>query len=45
MVEADQAAANRDEGFVSVVSAFVADAEAAVPVQPGDRSLDDPATF
>ena len=41
--EADEAAADREEGFVDVGAAFVADAEAAVLMQPGDRSLDDPA--
>jgi hypothetical protein len=39
--EADQAAADREEGFVDVVAAFVADAEAPVLVEPGDRPLDD----
>jgi len=42
-LEADEAAADRKEGFVDVVSAFVADAEAPVLVQPGDGALDDPA--
>jgi hypothetical protein len=42
-LEADQAAADREECFVDVVSAFVADAQASVLVQPGDRALDDPA--
>ena len=43
LFEADQAAADRDEGVVDVGSAFVADAEAAVLVKPGDRALDHPA--
>jgi len=30
---------------VDVGAAFVADAQAAVLVQPGDRALDDPALF
>jgi hypothetical protein len=42
-LEADQAAADGEERFVDVVASFVADAEAAVLVQPGDRALDDPA--
>jgi hypothetical protein len=42
-LEADEAAADREERFVDVVAAFVADAQAAVLVQPGDRALDDPA--
>ena len=42
-LEADQGAADCEEGFVDVVAAFVADAEAPVLVQPGDRALDDPA--
>jgi hypothetical protein len=41
--EADQAAADREERFVDVVAAFVADAQATVLVQPGDRALNDPA--
>jgi hypothetical protein len=41
--EADEAAADREEGFVDVVAALVADAEAAVLVEPGDRALDHPA--
>lgn len=40
--EADQAAADREEGFVDVIAAFVADAQPSVLVQPGDRTLDDP---
>jgi hypothetical protein len=43
-LEADQAAADGEEGFVDVGGAFVADAEAAVLMQPRDRSLDDPAS-
>ena len=42
-LEADEAAADREEGFVDVVAAFVADAQSAVLMQPGDRALDDPA--
>jgi hypothetical protein len=38
-LEADQAAADGEEGFVDVVAAFVADAEATVLVQPGDRAF------
>jgi hypothetical protein len=34
-----------EEGFVDVGAAFVADAEASVLVEPGDRALDDPALF
>ena len=41
--EADEAAADFEERFVDVVAAFVADAEPAVLVQPGERALDDPA--
>src|SRR6266536_2892391 len=41
--EADQAAADREEGLVDVVAAFVADPQPSVLVQPGDRALDDPA--
>jgi hypothetical protein len=41
--EADQAAADREEGFVDVIAAFIADAETAVLMKSGDRALDDPA--
>ena len=41
-LEADQAAADREEGFVDVVATFLADAEMPILVQPGDRPLDDP---
>jgi hypothetical protein len=41
-LETDEAAADREEGFVDVVSALVADAQPPVLVQPGDRALDDP---
>ena len=43
LFEADQAAGDREEGFVDVGSSFVADAEPPVLVEPGDRALDDPA--
>jgi hypothetical protein len=35
--------ADREEGLVDVVASVVADSEAAVLVEPGDRSFDDPA--
>jgi hypothetical protein len=41
--EADQAAGDRDEGFVDVGASFVAEAEPAVLVEPGEGALDDPA--
>jgi len=41
--EADEAAADREECFVDVIAAFVADAQAAVLMQPGDGAFDDPA--
>jgi hypothetical protein len=41
-LEADQAAADREEGFVDVVAALGADAQPPVLVQPGDRALDYP---
>jgi hypothetical protein len=41
--EADQAAGDRDECFVDVGSAFVAEPQSAVLVEPGERALDDPA--
>lgn len=40
---ADQAAGDREECFVDVGAAFVAESQAAVLVEPGDRSFDDPA--
>ena len=43
--EADQAAADREEGFVDVVATLVADAQAAVLVEPGNRALDHPTLF
>ena len=42
MSVADQAAGKGEEGFVDVGTSLVADAEATVLVQPGDRSFDDP---
>ena len=39
----DQANGDSEEGFVDVVAAFPADAQAPEAVQPGDRPLDDPA--
>jgi hypothetical protein len=42
LFEADQAARDREEGFVDVGATLVADAEAAVLVEPGDRAFDDP---
>lgn len=41
--EADEAAGDRDECFVDVCSAFVAEAQAAVLVEPGEGAFDDPA--
>jgi hypothetical protein len=41
-IEADQAAPDREERFVDVVAALVADPQPSVLVQPGDRALDDP---
>jgi hypothetical protein len=43
--EVDQAAGDLEERFVDVGAAFVADAEPAVLVQPGEGALDDPALF
>jgi len=43
--EADQGAADREKGFVDVVSALVADAEPAVLVEPRDRPFHDPPLF
>ena len=40
---ADEAAGEAEEGLVDVGAAFVADAEAAVLVEPGEGSFDDPA--
>jgi hypothetical protein len=40
---ADEAAGKGEEGFVDVGSAFVADAEASILVQPGEGALDHPA--
>jgi hypothetical protein len=37
---ADEAAVDRGEGFVEVVAALTAEAEAAVLVEPGDLRLD-----
>jgi hypothetical protein len=42
-LEADEAAADREERFVDVVAAFVADAQPSVLVQPSKGALDDPA--
>jgi hypothetical protein len=42
-LEADEAAADREERFVDVVAAFVADAQPSVLVQPSEGALDDPA--
>jgi hypothetical protein len=42
VLEADQAAGDREEGLVNVGASLVADAEAAVLVQPGDRAFDYP---
>jgi hypothetical protein len=42
-VEADEAAADREEGFMDVVAALAADAQPPVLVEPGDRALDYPA--
>jgi hypothetical protein len=43
--EADEAAGDLEEGLVDVGAAFVADAEAAVLMEPADRALDDPSLF
>jgi hypothetical protein len=40
---ADEAAGEGEEGLVDVGAAFVADAQAAVLVQPGGGAFDDPA--
>src|SRR6266508_2909460 len=41
--EAEEAARDREEGLVDVGSSFVAKAQTTLLVQPGDRTLDDPA--
>ena len=41
--EADEAAGDRDESFVDVGSSFVAEAQPAVLVEPGEGAFDDPA--
>jgi hypothetical protein len=41
--EADEAAADGEEGFVDLVAAVVADEEPFEVVQPGEGALDDPA--
>jgi hypothetical protein len=43
MSPTDEAAGEGEEGFVDVGAAFVADAEAAVLVQPCEGAFDDPA--
>jgi hypothetical protein len=40
---ADEAAAEREEGFVDLVAAVVADEQPFEVVQPGERALDNPA--
>ena len=45
MFVADEGAADGEEGFVDVGASVVAAVQAAVLVQPGDRSLDHPAFF
>ena len=42
-LEADEAAANGEEGFVDFVSAVVSDEQSFEVVQPGEGALDDPA--
>jgi hypothetical protein len=42
-LEADQAAGDPEESLVDVGTAFVADAQTAVLMEPRDRALDDPA--
>ncbi len=42
-IEADEAAAEGEEDPVDVGAALVADGRAAVAVEPGEGSLDDPA--
>ena len=41
--EADEAAADREEGFVDLVAAVVADEEPLEVMEPGEGALDDPA--
>jgi hypothetical protein len=41
--EADEAAADGEEGFVDFVAAVVADEEPLEVVEPGEGALDDPA--
>jgi hypothetical protein len=41
--EADEAAADCEEGFVDLVAAVVADEQSFEFVQPGEGALDDPA--
>ena len=41
--EADEAAADGEEGFVDLVAAVVADEQPFEVVEPGERALDDPA--
>jgi len=41
--EADQAARDRNERFVDVGAAFVAEPESSVLVEPGERALHNPA--
>src|SRR5437667_11413840 len=43
LLEADQAAADREQRLVDVGAALVAHAQASVLVKPGDRALDHPA--
>jgi hypothetical protein len=42
--KADEAAAERDEGFVDVVAAVVSDEQPLEVVEPGEGALDDPAS-
>ena len=42
-IEADEAAAEGEEGLVAVGAALIADGQAAVAVEPGEGPLDDPA--
>lgn len=41
--EADQAAADREEGLVDLGAAVVADEQSFHPVEPGEGAFDDPA--
>lgn len=43
LVEADEGAAEDNEGFVDVGAPLVADGQTAEAVEPGERSFDDPA--